>query len=137
MVSFKRKILFLLIFLFPNFQNIMILCSDFFYQFQIQNLGVTDCPVAPLSEAPTVGTQRPGDVASAPDGVRCAHRQTASPTTILVVGAINTPQPPHFNASKFFSHQTSYKSSRLHSKTQKQRTNPLQVPYTFQRFSGL
>jgi hypothetical protein len=29
------------LFLFPNFQNIMILCSDFFYQFQIQNLGVT------------------------------------------------------------------------------------------------
>jgi hypothetical protein len=34
-------------------------------------------------------------------GVRCAHRQTTSPTTILVVGAINTPQPPHFKASKF------------------------------------
>jgi hypothetical protein len=33
--------------------------------------------------------------------VRCAHRQTASPTTILVVGTINTPQPPHFKASKF------------------------------------
>jgi hypothetical protein len=33
--------------------------------------------------------------------VRCAHRQTASPTTILVGGAINTPQPPHFKASKF------------------------------------
>jgi hypothetical protein len=33
--------------------------------------------------------------------VRCAHRQTASPTAILVVGAINTPQPPHFKASKF------------------------------------
>jgi hypothetical protein len=33
--------------------------------------------------------------------VRCAHRQTASPTTTLVVGAINTPQPPHFKASKF------------------------------------
>jgi hypothetical protein len=32
--------------------------------------------------------------------VRCAHRQTASPTAILVVGAINTPQPPHFKASK-------------------------------------
>jgi hypothetical protein len=29
-----------------------------------------DCPVAPLSEAPTVGTQRPGDVAGAPDSVR-------------------------------------------------------------------
>jgi hypothetical protein len=26
-----------------------------------------DCPVAHLSEAPTVGTQRPGDVAGAPD----------------------------------------------------------------------
>jgi hypothetical protein len=33
--------------------------------------------------------------------VRCAHRQTASPTAILVGGAINTPQPPHFKASKF------------------------------------
>jgi hypothetical protein len=29
-----------------------------------------DCPVAPLSEAPTVGTQRPGDVAGAPNSVR-------------------------------------------------------------------
>jgi hypothetical protein len=33
--------------------------------------------------------------------VRCAIRQQPSPTTILVVGAINTPQRPHFNASKF------------------------------------
>jgi hypothetical protein len=33
--------------------------------------------------------------------VRCAHRQTASPTAILVGGAINTPQPRHFKASKF------------------------------------
>jgi hypothetical protein len=33
--------------------------------------------------------------------VRCTHRQTASPTAILVGGAINTPQPPHFKASKF------------------------------------
>jgi hypothetical protein len=30
----------------------------------------SDCSVAPLSEAPTVGTQRPGDVAGAPDSVR-------------------------------------------------------------------
>jgi hypothetical protein len=29
-----------------------------------------DCPVTPLSEAPTVGTQRPSDVAGAPDSVR-------------------------------------------------------------------
>jgi hypothetical protein len=60
-----------------------------------------DCPVAPLSEAPTVGTQRPGDVAGAPDSVQCAIRQKPSPMVILVVGAINTSQPPHFNASKF------------------------------------
>jgi hypothetical protein len=33
-----------------------------------------DCPVAHLSEAPTVETQRPGDVAGAPDSVRCAIR---------------------------------------------------------------
>jgi hypothetical protein len=32
--------------------------------------------------------------------VRCAIRQKPSPTSILVFGAINTPQPPHFNASK-------------------------------------
>ena len=33
--------------------------------------------------------------------VRCAIRQKPSPTVNLVVGAINTPQPPHFKASKF------------------------------------
>jgi hypothetical protein len=61
-----------------------------------------------MSEAPTVRIQRPGDVAGAPDSVRCAMRQKPSPTVLLVVGAINTPQPPHFNASKFspFKHLT-------------------------------
>jgi hypothetical protein len=33
--------------------------------------------------------------------VRCAIRQQPPPTVILVVGAINTLPPPHFNASKF------------------------------------
>jgi hypothetical protein len=33
--------------------------------------------------------------------VRCAIRQKPSSTVLLVVGAINTPQPPHFDASKF------------------------------------
>jgi hypothetical protein len=33
--------------------------------------------------------------------VRCAIRQPPPPTVLLVVGAVNTPQPPHFNASKF------------------------------------
>jgi hypothetical protein len=49
-------------------------------------------------------------VAGAPDSVWCARRQTASPTATLVVGAINTPQPPHFKASKFFSQHIQYKT---------------------------
>jgi hypothetical protein len=66
-----------------------------------------DYLVAQMSEAPTVRIQRPGDVAGAPDFnaskflVVGAMRQKPSPTVLLVVGAINTPQPPHFNASKF------------------------------------
>jgi hypothetical protein len=42
--------------------------------------------------------------------VWCAHRQTASPTIGLVVGAINNPQPPPLQASKFFRHLIQYKS---------------------------
>ena len=67
-----------------------------------------DCPVAPLSEAPTVGTQRPGDVAGAPDTVRWRTGLSGAPcdsslhqTASLVVGAINTPTTPHSLASKF------------------------------------
>jgi hypothetical protein len=37
--------------------------------------------------------------------VQCAIRQQPPPTVPLVVGAINTPQPPHFNASKFSAFQ--------------------------------
>jgi hypothetical protein len=36
-----------------------------------------------------------------------------------------------------FSHCIQYKSSRLHSKTQNKRLNPLEVPNSFQRLSGL
>jgi hypothetical protein len=59
-----------------------------------------DCPVAPLSEAPTVGTQRPGDVAGAPD---CLVRHTTEAFTNGHFGGwgYKYPQPPHFNASKF------------------------------------
>jgi hypothetical protein len=42
------------------------------------------------------------------------------------------PQPPHYKASKFFSQHIQYKSSRLHSKTQKQRSNPLPSPESLQ-----
>jgi hypothetical protein len=59
-----------------------------------------DYPVAPMSEAPTVGTQRPGDVAGAPD---CPMRHTTEALTNGSFGGwgYKYPQPPHFNASKF------------------------------------
>jgi hypothetical protein len=41
------------------------------------------------------------------------------------------PQPPPFKASKFPAICIQYKSSRLHSKTQNKRSNPLQVPNSF------
>jgi hypothetical protein len=67
-----------------------------------------DSHAGPQDRAPTVGTQRPGDVAGAPDSVRwrtglsgapvdCSLHQTAS----LVVGVINTPNHPTFKSSKF------------------------------------
>jgi hypothetical protein len=59
-----------------------------------------DCPVAQLSEAPTVGTQRPGDVVGAPDSpVR--HTTAASTNGSFGGWGYKYPQPPHFNASKF------------------------------------
>ena len=67
-----------------------------------------DCPVAQLSEAPTVGTQRPGDMAGALDSVRWRTGLSGAPcdsslhqTATLVVGAINTPNHPPVIASKF------------------------------------
>jgi hypothetical protein len=59
-----------------------------------------DCPVAPLSEAPTIGTQRTGDVAGTPD---CPVRHTTAAFTNNHIGGwgYKYPQPPHFNASKF------------------------------------
>jgi hypothetical protein len=38
-----------------------------------------DSQAGPQVRAPTVGTQRPGDVAGAPDSVRCAMRQQPPP----------------------------------------------------------
>jgi hypothetical protein len=71
-----------------------------------------DSQAGPQVRAPTVRTQRSGDVAGTPDSVRwrtglsgatCGSslHQTAS----LVVGAINTPNHPTFKSSKFFNFQ--------------------------------
>jgi hypothetical protein len=42
------------------------------------------------------------------------------------------PQPPTIHCIQVFSHQTTYKSSRLHSKTQSKRSNPLPSPESLQ-----
>jgi hypothetical protein len=87
--------------------------------------------VAHLLEAPTVGTQRPGDVAGAPD---CPVRHATEALTNGHFGGwgYKYPQPPTIDCIQVFSHQTSYKSSRLHSKTQSKRSNPLPRPESLQ-----
>jgi hypothetical protein len=51
----------------------------------------------------------------------------------------NYPPPPTttLQGIQVFSHCIQYKSYRLHSKTQNKRSNPLQVPISFQRLSDL
>jgi hypothetical protein len=59
----------------------------------------SDCPMAQLSEAPTVGTQRPGDVAGAPD---CPVRHTTEAFTNGQLGGwgYKYPQPPLQDTNK-------------------------------------
>jgi hypothetical protein len=71
-----------------------------------------DSQAGPHVRAPTVGTQRPGDVAGAPDSVRWRTGLSGAPcdsslhqTASLVVGAINTPNHPTFKSSKFSTFQ--------------------------------
>jgi hypothetical protein len=67
-----------------------------------------DSQAGPQVRAPTVGTQRPGDVAGAPDSVRWRTGLFGAPcdsslhqTASLVVGAINTPTTPHSSHPSF------------------------------------
>jgi hypothetical protein len=67
-----------------------------------------DSQAGPQVRVPTIGTQRPGDVAGAPDTVQWRTGLSGVPcdsslhqTTSLVVGVINTPNHPTFNSSKF------------------------------------
>jgi hypothetical protein len=70
-----------------------------------------DCLVGQKTEAPTVGIQRPGDVAGAPDSVRWRTGLSGAPcdnslhqTASLVVGAINTPNHHSLHPSFLTSH---------------------------------
>ena len=71
-----------------------------------------DSQAGPQDRAPTVGTQRPGDVAGAPDSVRWRTGHSGAPvdsslhqTASLVVGVINIPNHPTFKSSKFSTFQ--------------------------------
>jgi hypothetical protein len=71
-----------------------------------------DSQAGPHVRAPTIRTNRPGDVAGAPDTVRWRTGLSGAPcdnslhqTTSLVVGAINTPTTPTFKSSKFSTFQ--------------------------------
>jgi hypothetical protein len=67
-----------------------------------------DIQAGPQVRAPTVGTQRPGDVAGAPDSVWWRTGLSGAPVdsslhqrSSLVVGAINTQPPPHSSHPSF------------------------------------
>jgi hypothetical protein len=75
------------------------------------------CPVAQKTEAPTVRIQWLSDVAGAPDSVRWRTGLSGAPcdnnlhqTASLVVGAINTPQPPTIHCIQVSRLSTPYKS---------------------------
>ena len=69
--------------------------------------------------------------AGAPD---CLVRHATAASTNGSIGGwgYKYPQPPTNHGIQVFSHQTSYKSYRLHSKTQSKRSNPLPSPESLQ-----
>jgi hypothetical protein len=96
--------------------------------------GTPDSQAGPQDRAPTVGTQRPGDVAGAQDSVRWRTGLSGAPcdsglhqTASLVVGVINTPNHPTFKSSKFSNFQPLTRAKHSIQDTPK-RSNPLPIP---------
>ena len=94
-----------------------------------------DIQAGPEVRAPTVGPQRPGDVAGAPDTVRWRIGLSGAPcdsslhqTASLVVGVINTPNHPTFKSSKFSTFQLLTRAKHSIQDTPK-RSNPLPTPH--------
>jgi hypothetical protein len=69
-----------------------------------------DSQAGPHVRAPTVGTQLPGDVAGAPDSVRCARRQQPPPTVMFGGWGYKYPNHPHIQVIQVFHLPTTYKS---------------------------
>jgi hypothetical protein len=87
----------------------------------------SDCPVAQMSEAPTVRIQWPGDVAGALD---CPVRHTTAASTNGSFGGwgYKYPQPPTIHCIQVFRLHTPYKSYSIQYKTQPKRSNTLPSP---------
>jgi hypothetical protein len=87
---------------------------------------------------PTTGWRgcRTGQCPVAHRTVRCAMRQKLSPTVLLVVGAINTPQPPHFNDPSFQPSNTLQELQHSIQDTIKRDQILSQVQRSFQSNSG-
>ena len=64
--------------------------------------------------------------------VRCAHRQTASPTVGLVVGAINTPNHHHSKHPSFSDISFNTRASAINTRHNSKESKPLQVPNSLQ-----
>jgi hypothetical protein len=60
--------------------------------------------------------------------VRCAHRQTASPTVGFVVGAINTPNHHHSKYPSFSDISFNTRASAINTRHNSKESKLLQVP---------
>jgi hypothetical protein len=95
-----------------------------------------DSQAGPHVRAPTVRTQRPRDVASAPDSVRWRTGLSGAPvdsslhqTASLVVGVINTPNHPHIQViqvSTLLHHTRAIAFNTRHTKVIKSSPNSTQ-----------
>jgi hypothetical protein len=104
-----------------------------------------DCPVPQDVRAPTVETVKTLTVGwrgwrtrqcpVAHRTVRCAHRQTTSPTIGLVVGAINTPNHHHSKHPSFSDISFNTRASAINTRHNSKESKPLQVPNTLQTLS--
>jgi hypothetical protein len=93
-----------------------------------------ESPAGPQDRAPTVGTQRPSDVAGAPDSVRWRTGLSGAPydrnfhqRPYWWLG-LQKPPTTTLQCIQVSAICIQYKSSRLHSKTQTKRSNPLLSP---------
>ena len=90
-----------------------------------------DCPVAQMSEAPTVRIQRLGDVAGAPD-CPVRHATDSLPTATFGGWGYKYPNHPTFNCIQVFQLPTPYKSYSIHYKTHQRDQILSQVLSSFQ-----